>query len=136
MGVDTVKKRGGAESVQGLRSGLAELLQARRGDLEDAIFTRFREVGFDPATGEDDEYVAGARAAVAQAVDYGLMAIAQGEEWFGSIPPAAVAQARRAARNGVSLERVLLRYNAGHTLLGDFVMEAAESSEFANDTVA
>ncbi len=136
MRVDAVRRRGGPASVQGLRSGLAELLQARRADLEEAIFARFREVGFDPAVGEDDEYVAGARAAVAEAVDYGLMAVAQGEEWFGSIPPAAVAQARRAARNGVSLERVLLRYNAGHTLLGDFVMEAAESSEFADDTVA
>ena len=127
---------GGAASVESVRAGLAERLRARRSEIEEAIFARFRDVGFDPAAGEDAEYVAGARAAVAEAVDYGLMAIERGEEWFGSIPPAAVAQARRAARNGVSLERVLLRYNAGHTLLGDFIMQAAEHGDFASNGVA
>jgi hypothetical protein len=127
---------GGAASVASVRAGLAELLRERRSEIEEAIFARFRDVGFDPAAGEDAEYIAGARAAVAEAVDYGLRAIEQGEEWFGSIPPAAVAQARRAARNSVSLERVLLRYNAGHTLLEDFVMQAAENSAFSNQTIA
>ena len=127
---------GGAASVETVRAGLAERLRARRSEIEEAIFARFRDVGFDPAAGEDADYVAGARAAVAEAVDYGLLAIEQGEEWFGSIPPAAVAQARRAARHGVSLERVLLRYNAGHTLLEDFVMQAAETSAFSNQTIA
>jgi PucR C-terminal helix-turn-helix domain/GGDEF-like domain len=127
---------GDAASVGRVRAGLAELLRARRSEIEEAIFARFRDVGFDPAAGEDAEYVAGARAAVTEAVDYGLMAIEQGEEWFGSIPPAAFAQAHRAARNSVSLERVLLRYNAGHTLLEDFVMQAAENSAFSNQTLA
>jgi PucR C-terminal helix-turn-helix domain/GGDEF-like domain len=130
----------GPASLDGVRAGLAERLQARRAELEEAIIARFRDVGFDPAAGEDLEYIAGARAAVAEAVDYGLVAIEQGEEWFGSgpppIPPAAVAQARRAARHGVSLERVLLRYNAGHTLLEDFVMQEAEHSDFASDRIA
>src|SRR5271165_3182773 len=129
MRADTARASGGAASIQVVRSGLAELLRARREEIEEAIIARFRDVGFDATAGEDAEYVAGARAAVAEAVDYGLRAIEQGEEWFGSIPPAAVAQARRAARSGVSLERVLLRNNAGHTLLGDFVMQAAENSE-------
>jgi hypothetical protein len=70
--------------------------------------------------------VAGSRAAIAESVEYGLGAIERGEEWFGSIPPAIVAQARRAARNGVSLEQVLLRNNAGHTVLEDFVMQEVE----------
>src|SRR5450631_3000797 len=130
----------GAATLEGIRAGLAERLQARRAELEEAVIARFRDVGYDPAAGEDLEYIAGARAAVAEAVDYGLVAIAQGEEWFGSgpppIPPAAVAQARRAARHGVSLERVLLRYNAGHTLLEDFVMQEAEHSDFASDRIA
>ena len=84
-------------SLASLRTGLAERLRPRRPELEAAIFARFRETGYDPALGEDAEYVAGARAAVAEAVDYGLTAIERGEEWFGTIPPAAVAQARRAA---------------------------------------
>ena len=128
--------RGGVASVEGVRIGLAERLRARRSEIEEAILARFRDVGFDPAVGEDLEYVAGARAAVAEAVDYGLTAIERGEDWFGSIPPAAVAQARRAARNSVSLERVLLRYNAGHTLMEDFVMQAAEAGDFSGQRIA
>ena len=62
-------------SVASLRAGLADRLRARRPELEEAIFARFRETGYDPALGEDAEYVAGARAAVAEAVDYGLTAI-------------------------------------------------------------
>jgi len=130
----------GPASLDGVRAGLAERLQARRSELEEAIVARFRDVGFDPAAGEDLEYIAGARAAVAEAVDYGLLAIEQGEEWFSSgpppIPPAAVAQARRAAAHGVSLERVLLRYNAGHTLLEDFVMQEAEHGDFSSNRIA
>jgi hypothetical protein len=123
-------------SLASLRTGLAERLRPRRPELEAAIFARFRETGYDPALGEDAEYVAGARAAVAEAVDYGLTAIERGEEWFGTIPPAAVAQARRAARNCVSLERVLLRNNAGHALLGDFVMQEAEHADLSSQRIA
>jgi hypothetical protein len=126
----------GVASVETVRAGLAERLRARRPEIEEAIIARFRDVGFDPAAGEDAEYVAGAHAAVAEAVDYGLVAIERGEEWFGSIPPAAVSQARRAARNSVSLERVLLRYNAGHTLMEDFVMQAAEHDDFSSQRIA
>jgi hypothetical protein len=136
----TRRSSAGAASVDAVRVALAERLHARRSELEEAVIARFRDVGFDPAAGEDLEYIAGARAAVAEAVDYGLVAIEQGEEWFGSgpppIPPAAVAQARRAAAHGVSLERVLLRYNAGHTLLEDFVMQEAEHSDLASDRIA
>ena len=123
-------------SVETVRAGIAERLRARRTELEEAVIARFRDVGFDPAAGEDAEYIAGARAAVAEAVDYGLMVIEQGDEWLGSIPPAAVAQARRAARNSVSLDRVLLRYNAGHKLLEDFVMQEAEHSDFSSERMA
>ncbi len=133
---DAVVEKNGAMSVESVRSGLAELLRGKRAEIEQAIFARFRDVGFDPAAGEDAEYVAGARAAVAEAVDYGLAAIENGEEWFGSIPAAAVAQARRAARNSVSLERMLLRNNAGHMLLEDYVLQAAENSPFAGQTIA
>jgi len=118
--------RGDLASLESLRAGLAGRLRARRAEIADAVFARFRDIGFDPAAGENAEYVAGSRAAIAESVEYGLGAIERGEEWFGSIPPAIVAQARRAARNGVSLEQVLLRNNAGHTVLEDFVMQEVE----------
>jgi hypothetical protein len=131
-----VKSDGAVATLESVRAGLAERLRVRRSELEEAIFARFQETGYDPALGEDAEYVAGARAAVAEAVDYGFLAIEHGEEWLGSIPPAAVAQARRAARNSVSLDRVLLRYNAGHALLEDFVMQEAEHPDFSSDRTA
>jgi hypothetical protein len=115
-----------AASLQGVRAELAERLRARRPEIVEAVFVRFREIGFDPAGGENAEYVAGSRAAVVEAVDYGLRAIEQGEEWFGSIPPAAVAQARRAACNGVELDKLLVRNNAGHTVLEDFVVQEVD----------
>ncbi len=120
----TREGRGGDRaSVEKVRSELAERLLARRSEIEEAVFDRFREIGFDAAESHDSGYVAGSRAAIAEAVDYGLDAIGRGEEWFGSVPPAAVAQARRAARNGVQLDKVLLRINAGHTVLEDFVVQ-------------
>ena len=131
-----MKRDGAVASLESVRAGLAERLRARRSELEETIFARFQKSGYDPALGEDAEYVAGARAAVAEAVDYGFMAIEHGEEWLSSIPPAAVAQARRAARNGVSLDRVLLRYNAGHALLEDFVMQEAEHGDFSSHRTA
>jgi hypothetical protein len=122
-----LEDRGGdVGALQAIRADLAERLRARRSEIVEAVLARFREIGFDPAGGENAEYVAGSRAAVAEAVDYGLGAIERGEEWFGSIPPAAVAQARRAARNGVELDKVLLRNNAGHTVLEDFVVQEVD----------
>jgi hypothetical protein len=132
----TLAQRGAVPTLESVRAGLAERLRTRRDELEEAIFARFRETGYDPALGEDAEYVAGARAAVAEAVDYGFRAIEHGEESLSSIPPAAVAQARRAARNSVSLDRVLLRNNAGHALLEDFVMQEAEHSDFTSQRTA
>jgi len=127
---------GAFEDVESFRVRLAERMRARRSDVEETVLARFRDVGYDPASGEDVEYVAGARAAVAEAVDYGVMVIEHGEGWLGAIPPAAVEQARRAARNSVSLERVLLRNNAGHELLRDFVMQETEHSDLAGHRVA
>jgi hypothetical protein len=101
-------------------------------EIEQAVLARFCEIGFDPATGEDARYIAGSRTAVAESVDYGLRAIERGQEWFGSIPPAAVAQVSRAARNGVSLDKVLLRTNAAHTVLEDFVVQEVD---FASERV-
>ena len=43
------------------------------------------------------------------------------------VPVALLAQARLAARVGVSLDAVLRRYFAGYTLLGDFLIEEARA---------
>ena len=113
-------------ALESARAALATRLRARRAEIGEAVLIRFHGIGLDQAEGEDVEYLAGMRAAVTEAVDYGLGAIERGEQWFGSIPPAAVAQSRRAARSGVKLEKVLLRNNAGHTVLEDFVMQEVD----------
>ena len=76
----------------------------------------------------DPTYAEGLKAAVTAAVDYGFAAIALGEDRSEPPPPILLAQARLAARAGVSLDTVLRRYFAGHALLGDFLVEEAENS--------
>jgi hypothetical protein len=46
-------------------------------------------------------------------IDYALNALEQGGGWSEPAPPAVVAQARRAAHIGVSLDTLLRRYQAG-----------------------
>ncbi len=101
-------------------------LRARQGEIERAIFARVREAVPDLAEDAESEYVQGLRTAVGAAVEFGLTGIEHGERDPPPIPAEAVAQARRAARSGVSLEAVLRRYIAGHALLWDYVMGEAD----------
>jgi PucR C-terminal helix-turn-helix domain len=116
--------QGGALEV--VRAGVVERLRARLPEIEQAIFVSIRDGVSDPVGDRDAEYQAGLRATVEEVVEYVLTGMEQGEEWPGTIPLAAVAQARRAARNGVGLETVFLRYTVGNRLLTGFVMDEAD----------
>jgi hypothetical protein len=118
--------RGRGGSLEQIRVEVAERLRSRRSEIEQTIFAHVREAVPDWVAEEDAEYALGMRAAVSAAVDYGLAGIEHGEDWSAPIPSATTLQAGRAARGGVGLDTVLLRYIAGYTLLGDFVMEEAE----------
>jgi hypothetical protein len=102
-------------------------LQARRAEIERTVFTRVYALA-DPGEATDPEYAEGLRAAVPAALAYGLAAIERGAECAPPVPVALLAQARVAARSGVSLDTVLRRYFAGYTLLGDFLIGAAEKA--------
>lgn len=102
---------------------LAERLRARSSDLERTIFSRIEAVS-DPKAG-DAEYLIGLRAAVHEALDYALSALERGGEVDLQPPPLLLDQARKAALNGISLDTVLRRYLAGHTLLLDLVIREA-----------
>jgi hypothetical protein len=78
----------------------------------------------------DLRYSEGLRAAVEAAVDYGL-AVIEGRPDAG-VPVALLAQARLAARNGVSLDTILRRYFAGYSLLEQVVREEARDELGAN----
>lgn len=112
-------------SVAEARAVLFARLAARRLELEQAILTRVHAIS-EPSQTVDPAYAEGVRVAVSSAVQYGLTAIERGEEQVPPIPAALIAQAQVAARAGVSLDTVLRRYFAGYTLLGDFLIAAAE----------
>jgi hypothetical protein len=105
---------------------LSERLQARRGEIEQAILTRVYGVS-DTSEINDPAYTEGLRTAVSVAVVYALAAIERGDDRIPPVPPALLLQARAAARNGVSLDTVLRRYFGGYALLGDFLIEEAAS---------
>lgn len=117
--------RGGGISLEEVRADLVARLRPRRSELEEAIVARVRAIA-ESTEREDATYVAGLRTAVTAAVSHGLSGLEWGEARRGPIPAAVAAQARRAARYGVSLDAVLRRYMAGDRLLIDFVMDEVD----------
>lgn len=117
------------------RVGLVqERLVARREEIAAAILSRF-PVLFEQPPGIDPSYAEGLRSAVAAAISYGLGELKLSEAEPPPIPTPLYAQAREAARNGVSMETVLRRYIAGYTLLGEFLMREAEAGGLRSEQV-
>lgn len=109
------------EQEKRARTELGLSLQGRREELEQAVVTRVSAIadGHEP---REPIYLENRRATIRAAVDYGLKGVEMGDK--ASLPPILLAQARLAARYGVSLETVLRRYFAGYALFCDFVAEA------------
>ena len=96
-------------------------MRARREDIAEAVIARVYAVS-DPGDVADSVYLDGLLNAIHTAIDYGLESL----DSTGRLPPVSVnllAQARLAARNGVTLDTVFRRYLVGYTVLGDFVVE-------------
>src|SRR4249919_3676648 len=113
--------------IEKIRSGLGARLRERRNEIEQAILIRVHAVS-EPVEISDPEYAHGLRVAVSTSLDYGLDAIERSEERPLPMPAVLLAQARLAARGGVSLDTVLRRYLVGYTLLSDFVIQEAEKA--------
>jgi hypothetical protein len=111
-------------TLEQARAGLTERLRSRRTEIEEAVLNRVYAIA-DPGEVKDPTYVAGLKGALSAALDYGLEGLELGEEHAPQIPIAVLAQARMAARNGVSLDTVLRRYFAGYGVLDDFLIEEA-----------
>ena len=87
----------------------------------------------DPSVVADPSYREGLQLAISAALDYGLVAIHRPAEASEEpVPLALLAQARAAAHASVSLETVVRRYSAGHTLLRERLIEEAEKVELGN----
>jgi hypothetical protein len=108
-------------------SDLDARLRARRAELQQATLARVAAIS-DPAATPDPAYLAGLRAALAAALDYGIAAIAAPDREPDPVPVQLLAQARLAARNDVGLVAVLRRYAAGHSLLADSLLEEAAAA--------
>jgi hypothetical protein len=129
MATRTPIQSGGASqpSFERARAALSARLAARRPEIEQAVLTRVYAVT-GPNESQDPEYIEGLRAASSAALDYAFTVIERGEERAPAPPPALLAQARLAARNGIGLDTVLRRYSAGYVLLTDFLVEEVEQS--------
>jgi hypothetical protein len=112
-------------SVTQVRASVCASLEPRRAEVEQAILTRVWAVS-NRAGAEDEEYATALRAAVAAGVAHALAGVQSGADRTGPIPAALLAEARQAARSGVTLDVELRRYFAGYTLFCEYVMRTAE----------
>lgn len=112
-------------SPEAIRAELAGRLRLRCGEIEKTVLAKIQPLA-DPVAGMDLAYAAGLRSAVAETVRYGIEGIEKGSEWPLPMPPAAARQARRAAREGVTLDLVLRRYATGNKTLEEFIVVEAE----------
>lgn len=122
-----------SRSLEDIRRLIVVGLRAHGPAIKRAISERIRDVIPHPTGNDDLGYEAGLLEAIAAVVDYSFDAIEQGPEWSEQIPPAAIAQARRAARAGVSVGTVQRRYIAGHRELGNFVAHEIERNGLSTD---
>ncbi len=118
---------GQLDSFQSSRARLVQALRDRRDEIEATIFARVRAVD-DCAGAGDAEYVTGLQAAVGAIVEYAIRAASDDDDTQIPIPSIAIEQARLAARAGVSLDTVLLRYRVGLREFEGFVIDAAENA--------
>jgi len=111
-----------------IRNALRARLEARRTEIEQAVLARVQSIA-KPAGARDGEYTESIRSAVAASLDYCLAAVELGGEGSPPIPSASLLEARLAVRHGVSLDEVLRRSIAGHTVFSDFLIEVAAGEE-------
>jgi hypothetical protein len=111
--------------IEKVRVGIADRLRARRPEIEQAVLSRVQGVASSDQV-SNPEYAEGLRATVSAALGYGIEALDRSPGDPPPMPAIILTQARLAARHGVQLATVLRRYLAGHTLLGDFLLEESE----------
>lgn len=113
------------------RAELRARLEARRPEIEEAALTRVRAIA-DPAEVSDPAYAEGLRRALPAAVRFGLETVDSTDGYGPPIPVDLFAQARLAARSGISLDTVLRRYLAGYSLIGFYLIEEAVKDGLMN----
>jgi hypothetical protein len=110
---------------------IARRLRKRGSEIEQTIYARVRALESDSCDERDVDYLSGLRPAVAAAIEFGLRGLEHSGERPLAMPAETLAQARRAARGGASLDTVLRQYVVGHALLWDYAMEEADRAGLA-----
>jgi PucR C-terminal helix-turn-helix domain/GGDEF-like domain len=106
------------------RNALLVALNQRRSEIDERVLARVRAIRTE-GVDFDLQYSDGLRLAILAAIDHSLEACGGERMRSAAVPDAVSAQARLAAHKRVPLQVVLRRYLAGHSILGDFVVEEA-----------
>jgi hypothetical protein len=114
-----------SEANREARVRLAGRLRERAGEIEKVILAAVLDLSA-PSDSQPADYAEGLRITITETVDYAVSAIEKGQSWDAPAPPAAVEQARRAARSGISLDTVMRRYAAGDRVFAVFVVDEAD----------
>jgi hypothetical protein len=102
---------------------LARRLRQRRGEIERALIHTC--VRGDPSGVRDPEYHTSLSNTLAAVTAYNLDCIERGDDASDPIPSLAIAQARRAARDGIALDTFLIGVISAHTLMNEFILDEA-----------
>lgn len=111
-----------SSSLERKLQDVVDRLRLRRQDALETVVT-YLDSSTDMARTHDVQLALGWREVASACLDCGLLAIEQGDEWSGPIPPIVVVQERRAARNGIDLPTSMARYITIYRLAWDFVLE-------------
>ena len=119
-----------AQKDEGPRQARMEVctrLELRRDEIEGGLLNRVKAVA-DTNDVTDPEYIEGLRRAISGSFDYALAGLRCSERHLPSVPVALLTQARLAARNGLSVDVVILRCSACGTLLRNLIASEAENA--------
>lgn len=118
-------------SLERKRLDVVERLRVRYPDALERVGTYLLSSASDTAGADDAQLELGWREVASACLDCGLLAIEQGDEWSGPIPPIVVVQERRAARHGIDLPTSMVRYMSAYRLVWDYVLEELGYSDFS-----
>jgi GGDEF-like domain len=120
-----------SRSLVAMRLAVVERLRARRQHALETIVTYLHSAARDTAGTHDVQLSLGWREVASACLDCGLLAIEQGDEWAGPIPPIVVVQERRAAHNGIDLPTSMTRYATAYRIAWNHVLEELGSSDIS-----
>lgn len=113
------------------RLDVVDRLRMRYPDVLETVDTYLLRSASDKVKVPDVQLECGWREVASACLDCGLLAIEQGDEWSGPIPPIVVVQEHRAARNGIDLPTSIDRYTSAYRLAWDYALEEIGYSDFS-----